>query len=526
MKRVMVVDDERPVVEGITLMVDRDLGEEFAVVGSASSGREALERSGELAPDIVLMDVSMPGISGLEAVRELRRRGSTAAFILVTAYERFDIAREAVELGLLDYLLKPVSREALAAALREAALWLDKLRENEAREVRHREREESLLVFAEVALLHGILLGEGRGPKREAALRALGVAETWAMAVAVAFTPTSLAKTAREEETAELHARFKEALRYRSRALVGPPVSNTSLVLLPCRDAGDATARRGEFREALTRGLGTELARGRLRLGFGSARPIAEATTSWSEALADLASSNADLDRPRAAAEGLARFEDDEELLRSLVEGDEAGATLALAALLGADVGLGDDGPLVSATTAGRISSIFGAAYRTLARRGHLDPREATTLLDLRDLCGAEDSGTLALAARARLARLKEATAREPRHSPTVARTIAWIKDQYKRPIGLEAAADAIGVSPHHLSRLLVEETGRGFSDLLIEYRIERAKELLAEPGASVKEVSMSSGYPDPNYFSRLFKKVTGLTPTAWAAGKTEGDDE
>ncbi|MEI6389013.1 MAG: response regulator, partial [Spirochaetota bacterium] len=113
MKRVMVVDDERPVVEGIVLMVQRDLGEEFAVVGSASSGREALERFGDLAPDIVLMDVSMPGISGLEAIRELRRRSSNAAFILVTAYERFDIAREAVELGLGGYLLKPVSRETL-----------------------------------------------------------------------------------------------------------------------------------------------------------------------------------------------------------------------------------------------------------------------------------------------------------------------------------------------------------------------------------------------------------------------------
>jgi YesN/AraC family two-component response regulator len=71
-----------------------------------------------------------------------------------------------------------------------------------------------------------------------------------------------------------------------------------------------------------------------------------------------------------------------------------------------------------------------------------------------------------------------------------------------------------------------VEETGRGFSDYLIEYRIERAKELLSLPGASIKQVSASCGYPDPNYFSRLFKKVTGLTPTTFSSEATEANDE
>jgi two-component system response regulator YesN len=66
---------------------------------------------------------------------------------------------------------------------------------------------------------------------------------------------------------------------------------------------------------------------------------------------------------------------------------------------------------------------------------------------------------------------------------------------------------------------------GKGFSDFLIDHRIEKAKELLLEPGASIKQVSVACGYADPNYFSRLFKKVTGLTPTAFAGGGTEAPD-
>ena len=91
--------------------------------------------------------------------------------------------------------------------------------------------------------------------------------------------------------------------------------------------------------------------------------------------------------------------------------------------------------------------------------------------------------------------------------------------------ISLESAAAEVPLSPGRLSRLFVEETGRGFSDFLTEIRIERAKELLVEPGASVKLVSAACGYPDPNYFARLFKKATGYTPSAFASDPREDLD-
>jgi two-component system response regulator YesN len=124
--------------------------------------------------------------------------------------------------------------------------------------------------------------------------------------------------------------------------------------------------------------------------------------------------------------------------------------------------------------------------------------------------------------ARARLRDLLPLLGDKPRRSQPVAKALAYLKENYGKQLNLELAADAIGISPNRLSRLFVEETGRAFTDYLIGYRIERAKELLLLPDASIKSVSLSCGYPDPNYFSRLFKKVTGITPTAFAQGKTE----
>ncbi len=528
MKRVLVVDDERPVLEGIVMMAARDLAAEFEVVGTASSGREAIEKAPGLAPDIVLMDVRMPGISGLDAIRELRRRVSGAAYILVTAYERFDIAREAVELGVLGYLLKPVGREELARSLRAAAAHLDRQRELENREVEHREGEERLRPLAEAAYLGGVMLGEDREGLR-AAREALGIEEVWAGMLAAAF-PAGGDGPVRAGGAREAYRRFRETLRYRSPALVGPLVAGTCLVLAAGRDEEGASRRLLELAEAVRGGLGAELARGELRLGAGRPRPEAEASLAWADALADLGAGGAAFDSlaavprsppsisssPSPDSPPARLFEEDEEFLEAFRESSPARASIAMEKLLAPLARL----PSVPGGAAGRVAALIAAAARAQARRGAMETVEAEALLDPGELRGGTSGPSFALAARSRLARLAASVGAEPRHSPLVARAIAWIGANFGKAVGLENCADATGISPSRLSRLFVEETGRGFSDYLIEYRIARAREMLATPGCSIKETSAACGYPDPNYFSRLFKKMTGLTPTAFAAGE------
>jgi AraC-like DNA-binding protein len=172
-----------------------------------------------------------------------------------------------------------------------------------------------------------------------------------------------------------------------------------------------------------------------------------------------------------------------------------------------------------------RIISLFVEAYREFERRNYIGPEETRAFMDLDDLRTAEGTTGLALAARARFASLSEAARRAPRWSGPVACAMTFVRENFSRQISLESTAAEVPLSPSHLSRLFVEQTGRGFSDFLIDVRIERAKELLSEPGASIKQVSAACGYPDPNYFSRLFKKVTGSTPSAFSSEPREGSD-
>ena len=103
----MFVDDEPLVRQGLQSLVDwRAYG--FTVAAEAGDGQEALEKILALRPDIVLLDIKMPGLSGVECMRRAREAGFHGKFILLTGYADFEYARDAIRCGATDYLLKPV----------------------------------------------------------------------------------------------------------------------------------------------------------------------------------------------------------------------------------------------------------------------------------------------------------------------------------------------------------------------------------------------------------------------------------
>ncbi len=515
MIRILVADDERPVVEGVSMIVRRDLADEFEVAGTASSGREAIERARELAPDVVLMDVRMPGVSGLEAIREMRRRGSTAVFVLMTAYERFDIAREAVELGVVEYLLKPVAREALAEALRQAAKVVERRRETERAELERRESEEGLRAFVEEGFLRAAMLGERLGPALPRYLAALGTDARRLRMAALAFSPAPGSPDP-DGEARALHAAACAALRYKT-AWVGGPLAGRICPAVMFLGPDEEVHGEGD---ALARLIGEAELGGRVRAAVSAPRPVDEAPLAWSEALSRLSSEDGREDRASTARDGGAPGPDfglDADFLAALLAGAPERAAAALEALLGAAP---DGSGALRPAHAGRIAALLSTALRELAVRGRVDGRKALEAMDLRDLAGASDPEAFTLAVRARFAALGDAASRPSRRSPALERAIAFVRENFAAQISLDSAADAAGISAGRLSRLFVEETGRGFSEFLTGVRMEKARELLSRPEVSIKEAAAASGYPDANYFARLFKKETGLTPSAFRGGE------
>lgn len=119
MIRIVVADDHPVVRDGVASTLSSTPGLE--VVGQASDGPEAVELVAALEPDVVVMDLRMPGGGGVEAVRELRRRGASARVLVLTTYDTDSDTIAAVEAGATGYLLKDAPTETLVAAVRSTA---------------------------------------------------------------------------------------------------------------------------------------------------------------------------------------------------------------------------------------------------------------------------------------------------------------------------------------------------------------------------------------------------------------------
>lgn len=89
-----------------------------------------------------------------------------------------------------------------------------------------------------------------------------------------------------------------------------------------------------------------------------------------------------------------------------------------------------------------------------------------------------------------------------------------YVADHYRQKISVQDVADRLHLNPSYFSHLYVKETGQHFSDYLMEYRIEKSKELLMSTNMSVGEVAETVGYDDQRYFSRIFRRMTGMNPT------------
>ncbi|MFC8248107.1 response regulator [Streptomyces chartreusis] len=115
----LIVDDHPVVRDGLRGMFESAPG--FVVLGEAASGEEALERAAALDPDVVLMDLRMPGGGGVAAIAHLTRTGARAKVLVLTTYDTDSDTLPAIEAGATGYLLKDAPREELFTAVRAAA---------------------------------------------------------------------------------------------------------------------------------------------------------------------------------------------------------------------------------------------------------------------------------------------------------------------------------------------------------------------------------------------------------------------
>lgn len=133
MYRTIIVDDEADIREGLQLLLDwKAYG--FEVVGEAENGAQALEQMPIWHPEFIMTDIRMPVLDGLGYIRRIRQHYPDAVVVVISAYDDFQYAREALQLGVLDFLLKPITKQTLVQCLDRVKALLDEKHRSRYRE--------------------------------------------------------------------------------------------------------------------------------------------------------------------------------------------------------------------------------------------------------------------------------------------------------------------------------------------------------------------------------------------------------
>ena len=132
--RVLVADDEPLALKSVCLIIEQRC-ENYKIAATAENGQEALQKIREYVPDLVICDIKMPLLSGVELAAIIRKEFPEICFIIVSGYQDFEYAQSAIRSGVTDYLLKPIVPSALLNSLEHAAVKIRKIHYTECNRI-------------------------------------------------------------------------------------------------------------------------------------------------------------------------------------------------------------------------------------------------------------------------------------------------------------------------------------------------------------------------------------------------------
>ena len=132
--RVVIVEDEIRIREGIIKLLSKT-NDEFCLVGEAENGKDGLQLLCELKPDIVITDIKMPLMDGLQMLDKMQQAGLNTKAIVLSAYSEFEYARKAMKLGVTEYLLKPITYHCFMLALENVKHQVEKDRQDKPAQI-------------------------------------------------------------------------------------------------------------------------------------------------------------------------------------------------------------------------------------------------------------------------------------------------------------------------------------------------------------------------------------------------------
>lgn len=527
MTNVVLVDDEEIVRKGISLSIEwENYG--VKIVGEAPNGQEALKKCLECRPDIVITDIRMPQMDGLELAGRLREIMPGTKVIILSGYEDFSYAKRAIVLGVREYLLKPVNEEELVSAVKK----LQKQIKEEYEADRSKKNSELLLNQNMMDIRSKFVrkIFEREWNTKEEILEEAGKRK---IDIRGNRYGVFLVRMDQEYLWSEKSGEFNRDLYRFSICNIGDEIltervgkgiltfyENMDFAGILCMEYLERYSMTDilkEMQDKIRKYLKIKVS-----IGVGNIyRDLVKIGRSFNEAEKALKQKfyagplkihffseteeevYKDMEYP---------IKEEHEAVKCQRNKDEQGMSLILKQIFESFKKSRPEESKAKDDCCRFANILIQCAVEEgvdIAKTLGKDFNAYAAIQRLETLGEIQEW----MEGLARHLRLGIEQSESSRYSIQVTNAMRYMKANYQREITLLELSGIAGISPNYLSRLFKEETGINFVDWLNKLRIEKAVQMMEDSTMKIYEIAEKAGFSDYKYFSSIFKKVTGKTP-------------
>lgn len=462
--KILIADDEWIERKSMRKLIEENMSG-MQIVGEAKHGREAVALTKDLQPDIILMDIKMPGMSGIEAVKAIKEKYPKIKIAMVSAFDSFEYAKEAMHYGIKDYILKPSDKKEVLEALERMKQEI----ESEVQQVKLSAESKSLtrLNFLQGLLSHPIDQSLMSDQKK-----------LFPNLKTIFFLVIMSDELLNEEVQIEVQALIFDA------CIISNEADYMTICVMPSNHV--------ENKEILTLSQQIHFTLGEgYYIGAGYARSkVEQAYKSFNEAYS--ASYKLKNDRQRAYG-----FLPQDNILNE----EEIGHITALL-----EIGQVDE------------AYLFFIEHESYVREAH---REKLYLHIKKKLSEADIDYSIntftSLKTKTDWKQFFHMSAIEfqkiYQRNQSIEKVKQYIAEHYQKQMTLEEMSELVRLSPNYFSNLFKQQTGKTLTEYITMVRMKQARNFIIENKYSLKEISYLVGYKEPNYFSRVFKKYYKQSP-------------
>ena len=525
MYKVLIVDDEPIAVESVEFMIKKNF-DTVKLIEKSRSGKDAIEKAYQFHPDIIIMDINMPGINGLEAMKQIRKANPTISFIVISAFDYFDYAVESVALGVEEYLLKPVKEVRFVETFQKVLDLIEQNNLKRKQTLEQQERLEMIIPILENGFMNSLCMYGQDTAQMKNYCDLFGYQNTGGYVLAIELGQKN-SKNIDNKIGAGIHAEkmyeeYKNIIKGTVNCIVSTIMLNRIIVYI--FDDGEIGEYEQKARSVEVAGRIIERAARiypDIFIGIGTYhKDIIFAKKSYQEALHTLRiltvidNVNENLhshilheDDVIEKNEGLENdFEQliETEIYARVSDNDDKSVQLSFEQLyerMCADDNINFD--IIKKWLIGLVVG-FEKRWEKVLDNSYYKV--------LGEIISAKDEEALFQIGKSYVSNTTQqiASSRQNKANSIIEKADLYLLEHYNEDISLDEIARHVNLSSYYFSRFYKNSTGTSFSDKMVMLRMEKAKELLKREDLSVKDVSYLVGYIDPNYFSKIFKKITG----------------